>query len=120
MAKDLKFFAFDPAHPARNYRRLTVPFAMIGILVSCQSRRAFWELVQVAKRSPLQWESLDEGRHDVPDQWNCDHGAGQNVESEAKLEKKVAATEIAIPFPPAGLAVSLGSCVLIEVLSFYL
>ena len=51
---------------------------------------------------------LDEGRHDVADQWNCDHGAGQNVESETKLQKKVAATDIAISISTSGFGGVLG------------
>ena len=57
---------------------------------------ASWNLSRGPNAVHFKGGLLTKTRHDVADQWNRDHGAGENVESEAKLQEKVAATEIAI------------------------
>ena len=89
--ENLERFRIDPAYPARHFGGVSVPRLADRVVIDGQSSLAFRELGQRAERNPTVLRLPRETRQSISEKWNSDERAGNDIQSGADFEKKVAA-----------------------------
>ena len=85
-------------HPTWYMSGLTICWYSVGIVIRNHPSCADLELVDRTERDPGRSGSFDHGGDDKTDDWDADHRASDNVQSDPDLEQKI---------PPRGAIIKL-------------